>query len=193
MLNRIILIGRLTRDPEAKYTPSGVPVTTFSVAVDRPQSAEARQSGQPKETDFIDIVTWRQTAEFAANYLQKGRLVAVEGKLQIRSYVTQDGQQRKAAEVVADNVRPLDKPRDGSEGGDGDQGGGYEQRPQPQAQQARGGYERGGGGGGYEQQRPAAGGNRGASAPAGARGGNRNAPPADNFDDMEDISDPFAE
>jgi single-strand DNA-binding protein len=183
MLNRIILIGRLTRDPEAKYTPSGVPVTTFSVAVDRPQSAEARQSGQPKETDFVDIVTWRQTAEFAANYLQKGRLIAVEGRLQIRDYVTQDGQRRKAAEVVADNVRPLDKPRDGSEGGDAD-GGGYEQRA-PQQAQPRGGYE----------QRPAAsGGGRGAAAPSsGGRAGSRNAPPAANFDMDEDISDPFAE
>ena len=65
MFNRIILIGRLTRDPEAKYTPSGVPVTSFSIAVDRVQSAEARQQGREKETDFIDIVTWRQTAEFA--------------------------------------------------------------------------------------------------------------------------------
>jgi single-strand DNA-binding protein len=191
MLNRIILIGRLTRDPEARYTPSGVPVTTFSVAVDRPQSAEARQSGQPKETDFIDIVTWRQQAEFAANYLQKGRLIAVEGRLQIRDYVTQEGQRRKAAEVVADSVRSLDKPREaGESGGDNDLagGGGYEQRPQPQAQQPRGG-------GGYEQ-RPAApaSGNRGAAAPpSGGRTGNRNAPPADNFDNMEDISDPFAE
>ena len=89
MFNRIILIGRLTRDPEAKYTPSGVPVTSFSIAVDRPQSSEARQQGREKETDFIDIVAWRQTAEFAANYLQKGRMVVVEGKLQIRSFVTQ--------------------------------------------------------------------------------------------------------
>jgi len=199
MLNRIILIGRLTRDPEARYTPSGIPVTTFSVAVDRPQSAEARQAGQPKETDFIDIVTWRQTAEFAANYLQKGRLIAVEGKLQIRSYVTNEGQQRKAAEVVADNVRPLDKPRDGSEGGgDADMGGGsgYE-RPQAQpAPQARAGGQERGGGGGYEQQQrpaPSSGAGRGGNAPAGRSGGGGRNAPQDNIDDMEDISDPFAE
>src|SRR4028118_2275497 len=111
MLNRIILIGRLANDPEAKYTPSGIAVTTFRIAVDRPMSAEARQQGQEKQTDFIDIVAWRQSAEFAANYLGKGRLVAVEGRLQIREWVAQDGQKRKSAEGVADNLKSLDKPR----------------------------------------------------------------------------------
>lgn len=210
MLNRIILIGRLTRDPEAKVTPSGISVTTFSIAVDRPQSAESRQSGQEKQTDFVDIVAWRQTAEFAANYLQKGRLIAVEGKLQIREYVTQEGQKRKAAEVVADNVRPLDKPKDGSEGGDGNQdtgGGGYGNNS------GGGGYSNGGGerqargGGDNYNQAPAAaaparssggGGNYGgggASRPAApAAGGRRTAaPPADDFDDNDGLSDPFAE
>ena len=191
MLNRIILIGRLANDPEAKYTPSGIAVTTFRIAVDRPMSAEARQQGQEKQTDFIDIVAWRQSAEFAANYLSKGRLVAVEGKLQIREYVTQDGQKRKSAEVVADNLKSLDKPRDpnadggGAEGGAAAGNGGYEQQ--------RGGS---GAGGGY-QQRPAAPTAPRTAAPAGragapaARGGNNSF--AGDDDDMSDLSDPFAE
>ena len=104
MLNRIILIGRLTRDPELRYTPNGKAVASFSLAVDR---GRTNAQGE-KETDFIDIVVWDKQAETCANYLGKGRLVAVEGRLQIRSYETQDGQKRKAAEVVAQNVRFLD-------------------------------------------------------------------------------------
>jgi single-strand DNA-binding protein len=107
VLNRIVLIGRLTRDPELRYTPSGVAVASFSLAVDRPF---ANQQGE-RETDFIDIVVWRKLAETVSGHLQKGRLVAVQGRLQIRSYETQDGQRRKAAEVVADDVRFLDRPR----------------------------------------------------------------------------------
>ena len=103
MLNRIILIGRLTRDPELRYVPSGHPVASFTLAVDRPF---ANQQGE-RDTDFIDIVAWRKLAEQASQHLSKGRLVAVEGRLQIRSYETQDGQKRKAAEVVADAVRFL--------------------------------------------------------------------------------------
>ncbi len=105
MLNRIILIGRLTRDPELRYTPNGVAVASFTLAVDRPFT---NQQGE-KAADFIDIVTWRQLAETCANYLGKGRLVAVEGRLQIRSYDAQDGQRRKVAEVVAEMVRFLDR------------------------------------------------------------------------------------
>lgn len=105
MLNRIILIGRLTRDPELRYVPSGQPVASFSLAVDRPF---ANQQGE-RETDFIDIVAWRRLAEQVSQHLSKGRLVAVEGRLQIRSYETQDGQKRKVAEVVADGVRFLDR------------------------------------------------------------------------------------
>ncbi len=115
MLNRIVLIGRLTRDPELRYTPSGVAVASFSLAVDRPF---ANQQGE-RETDFIDIVVWRKLAETVSGHLQKGRLVAVQGRLQIRSYETQDGQRRKAAEVVADDVRFLDKPRDSAQGAEG--------------------------------------------------------------------------
>lgn len=112
MLNKVILIGRLTSDPQLKWTANGTAVTSFSLAVDRPMSSEARQAGQEKQTDFIDITAWRQLAEFASNYLSKGRLVAVDGRLQIRQYVAQDGTPRRAAEVVADQLRFLDKPRD---------------------------------------------------------------------------------
>jgi single-strand DNA-binding protein len=99
MLNRIILIGRLTRDPELKYTPQGTAVATFSLAVARKFNKD--------ETDFIDIVVWRGLAENVAQYLSKGRMAAVEGRLQIRSYETQDGQKRRVAEVIADDVRFL--------------------------------------------------------------------------------------
>jgi len=110
MLNRVVLIGRLTADPELRYTGSGVPVVNFRIAVDRPFSSS---SGE-RQTDFINIVAWRQRAEFAANYLTKGRLVAVDGRLQIRQWTTQDGQRRQTAEVVADELRGLDRPREGA-------------------------------------------------------------------------------
>jgi single-strand DNA-binding protein len=117
MLNRVILIGRLGRDPELRYTPSGIPVSSFSIAVDRPMAPNAQGE---RETDWIDIVAWRQNAEFAANYLGKGRLVAVEGRLQIRSWTAQDGTKRKSAEVVADHLRGLDRPREGTDAPDGE-------------------------------------------------------------------------
>jgi single-strand DNA-binding protein len=109
MYNRIILIGRLTRDPELRYVPSGAPVASFTLAVDRP----FRDQQGNRETDFIDIVAWRKLAEQVSQYMAKGRMVAVEGRLQIRSYETQDGQKRKVAEVVADGVRFLDRARPG--------------------------------------------------------------------------------
>ena len=109
MLNRIILVGRLTRDPEIRYTGQGKPVTNFTLAVDRPF---ANSEGN-READFIDIVCWGKLAETTGNHLKKGRLVAVEGRLQIRSYEANDGSKRRAAEVVADGVRFLDKSRDG--------------------------------------------------------------------------------
>ena len=108
MLNRIILIGRLTRDPELRYTPQAVPVANFSLAVDRPF---ANAQGN-RETDFFDCVAWRKLGETVGNHLTKGRLVAVEGRLQIRSYEAQDGSKRKVAEVICDNVRFLDFPKD---------------------------------------------------------------------------------
>jgi single-strand DNA-binding protein len=121
MLNRIILIGRLTRDPELRYTPNGVAVTTFSLAVDRPYS---NQQGE-RETDFINIVTWRGLAETCANYLKKGRMAAVEGRLQIRNYDNNEGRKVYVTEVVADNVRFLES-NNSSQGG-GQQSGGNAQ------------------------------------------------------------------
>ena len=110
MLNRIILMGRLTRDPELRRTGSGTAVTSFSLAVDRDFKS---QSGE-KETDFIDIVAWRNTAEFVSKYFTKGRMAVVEGRLQIRDWTDRDGGKRRSAEVVADNVYFGDSKRDGS-------------------------------------------------------------------------------
>ncbi len=112
MLNRVILIGRLVRDPELRYTPGGVPVARFTVAVDRPFVNQQGERG----TDFIDIVTWRKLAETCSQHLGKGRLVAVEGRLQVRSFETQEGQRRRVAEVVADTVRFLDWPKEAAAG-----------------------------------------------------------------------------
>ncbi len=103
-MNHVILIGRLTRDPELRYTPNGVAVATFTLAVDRQFTNQAGE----KETDFIPIITWQKLAESCANHLNKGRLVAVDGRLQIRSYETQEGQKRRVAEVVAGSVQFLD-------------------------------------------------------------------------------------
>ena len=112
-LNRIVLMGRLTRDPELRRTQSGTPVTSFSLAVDRDFKS---QSGE-KETDFIDIVAWRNTAEFVCNYFTKGRMAVVEGRLQIRDWKDRDGNNRRSAEVVADNVYFGDSKRDSAGGG----------------------------------------------------------------------------
>ena len=102
-MNKVILIGRLTRDPELRYTPSGVAVCSFTLAVDRPFTSK---SGE-READFIDIVVWRNQAENVAKYLAKGRQAAVEGRLQIRSYEGNDGQRRWRTEVIADHVEFL--------------------------------------------------------------------------------------
>jgi single-strand DNA-binding protein len=111
MLNRVILIGRLTRDPELRYTPNGVAVASFTLAVDRRQAKD-----REKEADFIDIVVWQKQAETCANYIGKGRLVAVEGRLQIRSYDDKEGNRRKVAEVIAETVRFLDRAKEGGVG-----------------------------------------------------------------------------
>lgn len=113
MLNKIILMGRLTRDPELRRTGSGTAVTSFSLAVDRDFKS---QSGE-KETDFIDIVAWRTTAEFVSKYFTKGRMAVVEGRLQLRDWTDKDGNKRRSAEVVADNVYFGDSKRDGESGG----------------------------------------------------------------------------
>lgn len=108
MLNRIVIMGRLTRDPELRRTGSGTPVTSFSLAVDRDFKS---QDGQ-RETDFIDVVAWRGTAEFVSKYFTKGRMAVVEGRLQIRDWTDNNGGKRRSAEVVADNVYFGDSKRD---------------------------------------------------------------------------------
>lgn len=109
-MNHVVLIGRLTRDPELRYTPNGVAVANFTLAVDRPFTNQAGE----READFIPVVAWQKLGENCANYLAKGRLCAVEGRLQIRSYDTQDGQKRRVAEVVAANVQFLDRAKENS-------------------------------------------------------------------------------
>ena len=100
MLNRITIMGRMTKDAELRHTNNGAAVTSFTVACERDFKA---QNGD-KETDFIDVVAWRNTAEFANKYLGKGRMIVVEGRLQIRSWTDNDGGKRRNAEVVADNI-----------------------------------------------------------------------------------------
>ena len=112
MLNHIVLMGRLTRDPELRRTGSGVAVASFSLAVDRDYAAQ----GAEKETDFVDIVAWRNTAEFVSKYFTKGRMAVVSGRLQIRNWQDKDGNKRRTAEVVADNVYFGDSKRDNAEG-----------------------------------------------------------------------------
>lgn len=104
MINRVVLVGRLVRDPEMRYTQSGIAVTRFTLACDRPFGG---QDGK-KETDFIDCTVWRKQAENVAQYLKKGNMAGVDGRLQISSYEGQDGQKRQRAEVVADSVRFLE-------------------------------------------------------------------------------------
>lgn len=121
MFNRVILIGRLTQDPELRHTSSGVPVAGFTLAVDR---GFTNRQGE-RETDFINIVAWRKLGETCANYLSKGRLVAVEGRLQIRSYDDSQGIRRKAAEVVVNEVKFLDGKKDSGQSRNYDSGNSY--------------------------------------------------------------------
>jgi len=101
--NKIILIGRLTADPELRYTPNGNPVANFTLAVNR------RSSKEEKEADFINIVAWQKLAEICSQYLTKGKLIMVDGRLQTRTYEANDGTKRKVFDVVADNMQMLDK------------------------------------------------------------------------------------
>ena len=114
MVNKVILVGRLCTDPEMKYTPSGVAVANFRIAVDR----SFKDAQGERETDFIDVVAWRQSAEFVNTYLAKGRLVMVDGRIQVRQWQTQDGQRRRSTEVVANEIRALDRPREQGERGE---------------------------------------------------------------------------
>ena len=123
MLNKIIIMGRLTRDPELRRTQSGTAVTSFSLAVDR----DFKSQNGDKETDFIDIVAWRNTADFVSKYFSKGRMAVVEGRLQIRDWVDKDGGKRRSAEVIADNVYFGDSKR----GGDSGTSGGYHTAGRP--------------------------------------------------------------
>ena len=114
MLNHIVIMGRLTRDPELRRTGSGIAVTSFTVAVDR--DFGKNENGE-KETDFIDCVAWRQTGEFVSKYFTKGSMIVVSGRLQIRSWTDKEGGKRRTAEVVADNCYFGESKR--SEGGNG--------------------------------------------------------------------------
>ena len=114
MLNKIILMGRLCANPELRRTGSGTAVTSFSLACDRDFKS---QSGD-KETDFIEVVAWKNTAEFVSKYFSKGRMAVVEGRLQIRDWKDKDGNNRRSAEVVAENVYFGDSKRDGAPAGD---------------------------------------------------------------------------
>lgn len=100
MFNKVILMGRITHDPELKVTPNGVNVCSFGIAVDR----RFQTKGEEKKTDFFNIVTWRQTAEFVSKYFSKGKLILVEGELQTRQYTDKNGQNARVVEVVADQV-----------------------------------------------------------------------------------------
>lgn len=113
MLNHIVLMGRLTRDPELRHTGSGISVASFTLAVDRDSKS---QNGE-KECDFIGIVAWRNTAEFVSKYFDKGSMAVVSGRLQIRAWTDKDGNKRRSAEVVADNVYFGSSKRDTTSGG----------------------------------------------------------------------------
>lgn len=113
-VNRVVLVGRLVKDPDIRNTSGGTMVANMYMAVDRIYRREEQ------EADFFAVATFGKSAEFASKYLSKGRLIAVDGRLQQRRYTTQDGQERNVVEVIADNIQGLDRPRDGG-GGGGDQ------------------------------------------------------------------------
>ena len=149
MLNRIILMGRLTRDPELRHTQTGTAVASFTLAVDR--DFKDRNSGE-RATDFIDVVAWRQTGEFVSRYFTKGRMAVVEGRLQMRDWTDKDGNKRRSAEVVADNVYFGDSKRDAESAGGYSSGytGGYQAAPSGGYNAAHSGYSAPmGGNGGY--------------------------------------------
>jgi single-strand DNA-binding protein len=202
-LNRVVLIGRLTRDPEMRYTTSGLAVATFTLAVDRRYK---NQQGE-RQTDFLRCKAWRQKAEFVSSYVTKGRLVAVEGSIEISEVEGQDGQKKYFTDIICDNVEILESNREQTEGGAGYSAGstpGANRAPQDNAAQADQGN-------GYfpdddmaaaPQQRapqraqggavnPNAGVNR--PAPTRAPQGNRPAPQPAYPDNDYDDSDPFAD
>ena len=164
MLNRIIIMGRLARDPELRRTQNGTPVASFRLAVDR--DFKDKTTGE-RSTDWIDVVAWRATAEFVSRFFTKGRMAVVEGRLQMRDWTDKDGNKRTSAEVVAENVYFGDSKRDGEGGGNSYGGGNY-----------GGGY---GGGSGYGGA-PAGGG-------YGAPGGGYGAPSGESHSEFAEIDD----
>ena len=136
MLNHITIMGRLTRDPELRRTGTGIAVASFTVAVDRDFG---KNDNGERETDFIDCVAWRQTGEFVSKYFTKGRMAVVSGRLQIRSWTDKDGNKRRTAEVVADNVYFGDSKRD-DQGGSSYSGNSYGNYGSAPAAPAYGGY-----------------------------------------------------
>ena len=154
MLNRIVIMGRLTRDPELRYTQSQIPVASFTLAVERDY---ADQSGK-READFIDCVAWRSTAEFASKYFSKGKMAVAAGRLQLRDWTDRDGNKRRSAEVVVDNLYFGESRR---EGDGGQRQTGYQSPPQ-----GSNGY-----GGGYGTDRRYDSGNQGPANRDGGRNG----------------------
>ena len=126
MLNHITIMGRLTRDPEMRNTQSGVAVASFTLAVDRDFGG---RDGGEKQTDFIDCTAWRHTAEFVSKYFSKGRMAVVSGRLQIDNYTDNDGNKRKAAKVIADNIYFGDSKKDGATGSQSDEAASFTPAP----------------------------------------------------------------
>ena len=155
MLNHITIMGRITRDIELRRTGSGIPVASFTVAVDRDFGSK---DGGEKETDFIDCVAWRSTAEFVEKYFAKGRMIVVSGRLQIRKYTDKDGNSRRAAEVVADNCYFGDSKKEEQSAAAPQYGapqyGGQQAQQQPQYGAPQGGYPQYGGYQQPQQQAP---------------------------------------
>jgi single-strand DNA-binding protein len=133
-MNQVVLMGRLTRDPELRHTQTGTPVSSFSLAVDR---GFGSKDGGERQTDFIDIVAWRNTAEFVSKYFVKGQMAAVTGRLQIRDWTDKDGNKRRSAEVIADNVYFTDSKKSR----EGDAGGGFNYSQQKNDFSSGGGYQ----------------------------------------------------
>ena len=121
MLNKIFIMGRLTHDPELRRTQNGTAVTSFTLAVDR----DFKNADGTKDTDFIDVVAWRNTAEFVSKYFAKGRMAVVEGRLQLRDWTDKDGNKRRTAEIVADSVYFGDSKRDGGDTAQSEPQGGF--------------------------------------------------------------------
>lgn len=139
MMNRVVLVGRLTRDPDLRYTPSGVAVANFNMAVNRPFK---NQQGE-QDADFVNCVVWRRPAENLANYMKKGNLIGVDGRIQTRNYEGTDGKTVYVTEVVADSVQFLESKGTGQSRPEGQS---FQQKPQQQQPQNQGG------GGGFPQQ-----------------------------------------